>query len=264
MENLTTVTPYIHRITIPYKDIYTSVFIIQTDCGTVLFDTATLPEEMDAYVLPALDALGIPHDQLTCVVISHNHRDHGGGLARICQLFPGITVAAGSDLCGERIPGYPVRVVTDGETLLGPLTIVSIPGHTADSIGVLDTRTKTLLPGDSLQLYGIYGSGDWGSNISYAPEHLAAVARLKQKDIENIFAAHDYHPCGNCAQGRDAVAQYIDACEEALMRLKEYILRYPELDDQALAAQFNATANLPTLQVKVFRLLREAMSKGLV
>lgn len=264
MKELTCITPYIHRVTIPYKDIFTTVFIIKTDCGTVLFDTATLPEEMDAYVLPALEALGIDREQLTHVVISHNHRDHGGGLERITQLFPHITVAAGSDQCGERIPGRPVRIVGTGDTLVGPLTVVSIPGHTDDSIGILDTRTKTLLPGDSLQLYGIYGSGDWGSNISFAPEHLAAVARLRQLDIGQIVAAHDYHPCGYRADGTDAVAQYLNACSEAISGLKNYALRYSELDDQALTAQFNATSGLPTLQVRIFTRLRKAMEEGLL
>ena len=263
MENLTAVTPYIHRITIPYKDIYTSVFIIQTDCGTVLFDTATLPEEMDAYVLPALDALGIPHDQLTCVVISHNHRDHGGGLARICQLFPGITVAAGSDLCGERIPGYPVRVVTDGEILLGPLTIVSIPGHTADSIGILDTRTKTLLPGDSLQLYGIYGSGTWGACIRLPAQHMAALDKLEKMNINTLVMSHDYHPVGWLAQGKEQVQLAIQSCRDGLYRVKEVLCANPQLDDQEIADLCNKDSGLPTVPKFVPAGIRADMAEGL-
>jgi len=256
MTELTAVTPNIHRLVIPFLDIYTTVFIVTTDKGAVLIDTATYPEDIDSYIIPALQELNIPADKLLYAVITHNHRDHAGGLERFAQLFPNTVIAAGSIGCGERVPGRTVEVLTDGQTLLGPLQAVALPGHTFDFIGILDTRTKTLISGDGLQQYGIYGSGNWGANISLIPEHLALGKRLKQMEIETILASHNYHPGDWRADGKEAVHHYIDECANALFALKEYTVRYPELDDNALAAQYNAQSGLPTVGAHVFKALR--------
>ena len=42
------------RIKIPYKDIYTSVFLIRTPQGDVIFDTAATDEDVENYILPAI------------------------------------------------------------------------------------------------------------------------------------------------------------------------------------------------------------------
>ena len=49
---VTLISSRIRRITIPYKDIYTSVFILDTKDGTILFDTAS----GDYDVIPGLQA----------------------------------------------------------------------------------------------------------------------------------------------------------------------------------------------------------------
>ena len=256
MTELTAVTPNIYRLVIPFLDIYTTVFVVTTDSGSVLIDTATYPEDIENYVVPALQELNIPAEKLLYTVITHNHRDHAGGLERFAQLFPNTVVAAGSTGCEARIPGHSVQVLEDGQTLLGPLKAVSLPGHTADFIGILDTRTNTLISGDGLQMYGIYGSGNWGANISLIPEHLALGKRLKQMDIDTILASHNYHPCDWRADGKEAVHRYIDECANALYDIKAYADRYPELDDQALAEQYNAQSGLPTVGAHVFKALR--------
>ena len=262
MTELTAVTSNIYRLVIPFLDIYTTVFIVTTDSGAVLIDTATYPEDIDNYVVPALKKLNISAEKLLYTVITHNHRDHAGGLERFVQLFPNAFVAAGSTGCQARIPGRTVQVLEDGQSLLGPLKAVALPGHTADFIGILDTRTNTLISGDGLQLYGIYGSGKWGANISLIPEHLALGRRLKQIDIETILASHNYHPCDWRADGKEAVCRYIDECADALFALKEYADRYPEPDAQALADQYNAQSGLPTVGAHVFKALRAAVENG--
>lgn len=42
------------RIKIPYKDIYTSVFLIRTPQGDVIFDTAATDEDVEKYILPII------------------------------------------------------------------------------------------------------------------------------------------------------------------------------------------------------------------
>lgn len=261
MHTLSALTPHITRLTVPFLDIYTTIFIVKTEQGAVVFDTATYPEDMDTYLVPALEKLGIGAEGLKYVVISHNHRDHAGGLARFAEIFPGAAVAAGSSACGERIPGREVTVLQEGDTLLDVLQVVALPGHTADCIGLLDTRTGTLLSGDGLQLFGIYGSGPWGANISYIKEHLALGSTLPEKKIGTIAASHDYHPCGWKAEG-DAVGPYIAECAVALRNVADFARANPDDSNEELAARYNASSGLPTVGAHVFAAVRKAMANG--
>lgn len=255
MKELTLAAPHIYRLVVPFLDIYTSIFLIESEEGWVVFDTATYPEDMDNYLASALKELGV--EKPAWVVVSHNHRDHGGGLARFAQLYPQTPIAAGSAACGERVPGREVRVLSDGETLVGPLTAVTIPGHTADAVGLLDTRTGTLLSGDGLQLYGIYGSGAWGANISLIPEHLKAGEKLLSLDLQSILASHNYHPRDWRADGREAVADYIDQCAKALGDIRAYTLAHPDQTPEEMAEAYNAASGLPTVAPRIFKAAAE-------
>ena len=259
---LTEVTSNIYRLVVPFLDIYTSVFVIRTPEGDVLFDTATYPEDIDNYVVPALSKLGVTKESLKSVVVSHNHRDHAGGLARFSELYPDTVIVAGSGDAGERVPGKSVRVVQDGECLIGPLSILFIKGHEPDCIGVIDNRTKTLLSGDGLQLYGIYGSGAWGSNIDIIKEHIEVCSKIKTLGLNTIIAAHDFHPMGWRADGECEICAFCDKCVEALYTARDYVLAHPEVkDDTELAAMYNAQSGLPTVGRHVFRAVREVLCK---
>ena len=230
------------RIKIPFEDIYTTAFLVRTEQGVLLFDTATFPQDMDDYVFPELERLG---EELKCVFISHNHRDHAGGLARVLEKYPGVPVASRSVALAEKFKS--VFEPCDGDVLLGCLRVVEIPGHTMDSMGLLDTRTGTLLTGDSLQLYGIFGSGNWGANIRFPREHAAALERIRGLDVKVIVASHDYHPCGHIARGEAEIDRYLSQCIAPLDDIRVLILAHPELDAAGIARLYNTSGTLPTL-----------------
>lgn len=262
MEGLTRVTPDIYRLVVPFLDIYTSVFVVRTEEGDLLYDTATYPEDIDKYIVPALNELGVTRESLKVVIVSHNHRDHAGGLSRFAELYPNTVIAAGSSACTERVSGRNVRVLSDGESVLGPLSALMIPGHESDCIGIIDKRTATLLSGDGLQLYGIYGSGAWGSNIDIISEHIAVCEKIKSLGLNTVIASHDYHPCGYRADGFVAIARYADQCIAALYTVRDYILANPEITDNTeLAQRYNAHSGLPTVGRHVFAAVREVLCK---
>lgn len=250
----------IYRFTTAYKDIYTTVFIIKTPVGAVLFDTASYQEDAETTVLPALEELGIRGEELRYIVLSHSHKDHAGGLQWVAKAFPRACILSrnpGLDACGN-----PIRCPEDGEVFLDTLRIVAVPGHSADSLCLLDTVTQTLISGDCLQLYGIYGSGEWGANVGLPAEHLRAVEKLRKLGIQRILASHDYHPYGYMAEGEEAVQAYLDACREALYSILECIRSCPEMDSEALAARYNAQSGLPTVSLRIFKAVRAAAEAG--
>lgn len=251
----------IYRVTTPYKDIYTTVIVIKTSLGAVLFDTATYREDVENVILPALDKLEIHGDDLKYIVLSHSHADHAGGLQWVAEAFPKALILSGNSAMKEKY-GDVLRCPEDGQLILDTLQILSVPGHSADSLCLLETATKTLISGDSLQLYGIYGSGAWGANVGLPAEHLEAVEKLRKLEIHRIIASHDYHPYGYMAEGKEAVRKYLDACGEALYRMLDFIRSREETDAEDLAMIYNAQSGLPTVNPRIFKAIYTAADLG--
>ncbi len=260
MENLTKLNEHIHRLVVPYKDIFTTVYIVSAPEGTILFDTASYDSDVDEHILPALAELGI--SSVSHMFISHNHTDHAGGIRRLLEEFPDCCIVSSSPKLQELYPTAKFLVLEDGDTLQTIFRVVTIPGHTKDSAGLLDTRSGILLTGDSLQLFGIYGSGKWGANISLPAEHLEALKKLYPLPLTAIYAAHDYHPCGHCAHGEAEIRKFIDSCADALYKIVETMKANPELDDDGVAQVHNSTLGLPTIGAHVVRNLRAAIAEG--
>ena len=259
---MTQMTPDICRLIMPYKDIYTTVHIVKTAEGVLLFDTASYPEDMDDVIFPALEELGVTEDNLKYAFISHNHRDHAGGLERLLEKFPKTCVLSRSPELKEKFAGCQVEALEDGASILGVLRIVTIPGHTMDCAAVYDTRSKALLTGDCLQLYGIYGSGEWGANIGLPALHIEAVEKLHGMDIDMIVASHEYHPCDYLAKGRAQVLRYLHECVDPLYRVRDNIAGNPEKSDEELTALYNEGGKLPTMAVRITAAIRKAMNEG--
>lgn len=258
MKNIQKINENIYRITIPYKDIFTTVYTIKTDNGILLFDAGSYDEDIENYILLALSVLEISADLIKYVFVSHNHKDHAGGLCAFMKKFPNTCIISRCHKIKEEYARYNVLTPLDNDVVLDVLQIITIPGHTQDSSAIYDTRTKTLISGDSLQLYGIFGSGYWGSNITYPKEYFDAIDKLRKMDIQHILTAHDYHPYGYSYVGKEAVSKALDACIRPLNEIKDLIFQNPDADDEDICTLYNSS-NKPTLGVRVVSALREML-----
>lgn len=248
MVSVERITAHISCFCVPYKDIFVGIYVVQTEQGTLLFDTAATDWDVDNYIQPALEQLGV---WPTHIFVSHNHKDHGGGLAYVRQLHPDAAVIARSGQIEN------AHCPEDGELLLGVLQVVTIPGHTADSAALLDTRTGTLICGDCLQSYGIFGSGFWYGAIALPEAHLAAIEKVRRLPLQMIATAHDYYPCGMFSRGEAAISQRLDHCVGALKRIADIAKENPELDDEQLAQLCN-DGTLPKVSARIAGILRKA------
>lgn len=255
MNEIFKVNEDIYGIKTAYKDIFTTVYAVKTPKGSLLFDAASFDEDITDNIIPMLNSLGI--NDLKYVFISHNHKDHAGGLGELLKHFPDVEILSRSPELKEKYAGFKVTALNDGDMILDDLFVVTIPGHTTDSAGIYDRRTKTLISGDSLQLYGIFGSGKWASNINYPSKHLKALDKLRRTDIEKICTAHNYHPLGQIYSGKDDVSKAIDYCIEPLENIIRLIDANPGMNDEEITVLYNKTGNLPTLGSHVVKAVRE-------
>ena len=259
MKHFEKITENIYRLTTVYKDIFTTVYLLIAENGAILFDAASFDEDIDGVIVPALDALGVTPQY---VFISHNHRDHAGGLARFVMHYPKVTIVSRSSVLREKYAEHSFLFPEEGTMLLDTYRVIPIVGHTQDSAALLDVRTDTLITGDCLQLWGICGAEDWAANINFPTEHMQALACLRETEIDAIYTAHDYYPLGYCAVGRDAVARYLDACLEPLLRVKALISEHPAASDAGIRTLYNATEGIPTIREAVIKAVRKSAEEG--
>lgn len=261
MKNITKINENLYRLEIPYKDIYTTVYLIKTDEGFLLFDAASYDEDIDNYIVPFLNEYNVTGENLKYVFISHDHIDHSGGLKAFMKKYPKTCIISFNPLLVERFKEYKTHLAKENDVVLGSLKIISIIGHTAESGAILDMRTKTLLTGDSMQLYGIFGSGKWGSNISFPDTHIAEINKLKQMDIDHILTDHDYHPYGYSYLGKENVENALNACIESLYKIRDMIINNPELSDEEICAIYNQQ-DLPTLGEYIVTQVRKKLVRN--
>lgn len=186
----------IYRLKVPFMSVYTSVFLIMQNNGNILVDCATYDSDVDNYIIPALRKIGLNLDDITYLVLTHNHEDHVGGKNRILKLAQNI-----------KIIQSPQKFMDD------KIIIYPLKGHTLDCIGVFDTQSKTLISSDGLQGAGI---GKFRCSLQSKEEYLKTIDTINNdSQIQNILFSHAYEPWyKNSAFGRDEIKICLQDCKK--------------------------------------------------
>ena len=256
MNTYTKLNDNLYYLTTKYKDIYTTVYLIKTDKGYMLFDVASFDCDIEDSILPMLADLNVTKEDLKYVFISHAHLDHCGGLKKFLEYYPDVTVITKNSDLLQKFNSYTFIIAQENQTFLDCLQVILIPGHSSCSQAILDIRDNSLITGDCLQLYGIFGSGNWASNISLPREHLKALDKIDTMEINAIYTAHDYHPLGQFYVGREKVRAATNYCREPLYNIMKMITENPNLSDEEIANQYNKDGVLPKLGAHVVKNLR--------
>ena len=104
-------------------------------------------------------------------------------------------------------------MVTDERELAPGVLTYALRGHSEDCIGVLDTRTHTLISGDGIQGMGI---GKYRCSLQNRTAYLQTLGRIRtDQRIENVLFSHAYEPWNeDGVSGRARVIECIDLCVE--------------------------------------------------
>lgn len=252
----------IDRLWVPFDGVQTSVFLIQTTEGYLLFDCASGEYDVRELLLPELKKHDIPLDRIQWLFCSHFHSDHTGGLPYLLDALPWLHIAAKNDSGVHSSFKSRVHLVCDTEILMNELQVLFTPGHSDDSISLLDQRTNTLLSGDALQQRGI---GKYGTGIANPALYHKTIQRLRQLQPDCILASHAYDPLGEKAEGTLAVKHYLDENEEYLLTLEAFVEKHANADTSnatLIAEQFrNTHPDFPFLPAWTVQTIIKKLSK---
>lgn len=240
MERFERIADGIYLLKVPFGPVWTGVVLVQGQ-ENYLIDSSATAEDVDRYVIPALKELGIGPGDIHWLLNTHCHGDHIGGHRRFCEVmqpkvaafekaapkvsdpvpyairirtrFPDHSPAPQSQLKGVQVD----TVLADSECLGDRLQIISTPGHDDDCVCWYDTKTRTLITGDSLQANGTIcqGVGFYQDLTGYR----SALLRLLDMDIDTILCGHDYDGIGWLIRGSSQVRSALRRC---LNYLEEY------------------------------------------
>ena len=106
---------------------------------------------------------------ITAIVLTHDHEDHSGNADALSQ-------ASGTPISSARTQTLPAGELAVLGTQSSRVRVVPLPGHTADSVGIIFVQEKTIATGDTIFAYGS-AMIDWpdGSLESY----LSSLVRLR-------------------------------------------------------------------------------------
>ena len=188
------------------------------------------------------------HAPVTAILITHGHRDHVDGAAKLSRLLGGVPVAAADPqhcIDAQPLTGGPLRVAGL------ELTVLPTPGHTADSVCFV--TNDAVLSGDTILGRGTtvvaWPDGDLGAYLR-SLDLLAAYPRLLlpgngpvQPDCAEVARAYLAHRRERLAQVKAAVAAGADTPEAVVDVV------YPDIDPGVrFAAEWSARAQLEYLR----------------
>ena len=146
-------------------------FLVEHAHGLTLIDTGLTAEPTS--IGDRLAELGAEWSDVSDVLLTHDHPDHTGGLARVRELAHSATVWASP---ADRFTGD-TSPLSEGMTVRG-LDVLSLPGHTPGHLGLIDTTTGAVLAGDAV--------GGSAGRLSPAPEMFTADLEQATRSLHRL------------------------------------------------------------------------------
>ncbi|MGC2167402.1 MAG: hydroxyacylglutathione hydrolase [Gallionella sp.] len=202
--------------------------------------------------LPVLNFLSSRNLQLSCILCTHRHSDHVGGIAELREVYS-------VPVYGRQHPNNPhiTHDLHEGDKLCLDLfgidfSIMEIPGHLNDHIAYL--APEALFCGDVL--FGAGCGRNFEGSISQLHDSLQRLASLP--DNTKVYCAHEY---------TEANLRFALACEPSNADLKQRVvdtrkLRAADLPSVPSTIGLEKTTN-PFLRCKQPEIVHTLQQRGL-
>jgi glyoxylase-like metal-dependent hydrolase (beta-lactamase superfamily II) len=134
-----------------------------------------------------LKAAGADWRSVKHIVLTHQHRDHVGGLTDVAPKVNASIYAGEGDLASI-ISDKELKPLKEGDEVFG-MRILETPGHTLGHISVFEPATGILVAGDALRT----NAGLAGSDPQFTADEAkanASVRKLAALDVRAILCGH--------------------------------------------------------------------------
>jgi glyoxylase-like metal-dependent hydrolase (beta-lactamase superfamily II) len=211
-ENILEVIPNVYQMTFRGVNV-----LVIAEAELTIVDTgfrASVPKIVDF-----IHSLGRSSEEISLIIITHNHFDHAGGLSELKKLTRASVAAHKADIydVNGQLPYPPfvqktLRVrpfsalrsflgigshdvdiqLSGGEVLkpLGGLEVIPVPGHTPGSICLFSPQHRLLIVGDTLLRHGTTIRFPHKSASTDLPQAIKSVERLAGLDFGIICFGH--------------------------------------------------------------------------
>jgi glyoxylase-like metal-dependent hydrolase (beta-lactamase superfamily II) len=184
--------------TIPGLGMGSNCFLIDNGGEHALVDSS-MDESAELIIQTLAEILG--GEGLDALVLTHRHIDHVGGAAAIVRKFgcevmmhekdagaliEGDQVSTGAAMFGGDVAPLNVRKLDEGDSIAG-FDVIHTPGHTSGSMCLYDSKSKTLVSGDTVFREGV---GRWDFPTGDGGELADSVARLSKLKVEGLYPGH--------------------------------------------------------------------------
>jgi glyoxylase-like metal-dependent hydrolase (beta-lactamase superfamily II) len=196
---------------------YVHAFIVDDGAGLTVVDTLYSTDAK--HILEAIQKIGKSAKDIKQIVLTHAHRAHLGGLARLKELSGAPVCAheweadiiAGNrrQQCTTLWPMNPLilwplqitsrilppakfcpvdRLLQDGDQV-GPLKVIYTPGHTPGHLAFHWPQQRALLAGDTLASWPEFDQG-WPCFILNFKQNWESLRRMAQMDFDILGVGH--------------------------------------------------------------------------
>lgn len=131
---------------------FVSAYILVRDGEAAIVDTGTAGSA--AAIEASLAGIGLGWSAVGHVILTHHHPDHVGSATDVMDRAPTATAYVGAEDAPSITIPRPPTIVADGDQVFG-MQVITVPGHTAGSIAVLDPTASVLVAGDALLTMGV-------------------------------------------------------------------------------------------------------------
>ncbi len=211
LQSTTEIIPNVYQLTIRASNV-----ILIVEDKLTLIDTGL--RGSSPQIVDFIHHLGRSPEEISLIILTHNHIDHMGSLVELKQLTSARTAVHKADI-GERryVPSTSSRyklTVTQlssslrsvfsikledvdiqlegGETLspLGGLEVIHTPGHTLGSISLFSPKNKLLIAGDALRKRRRVLNLPPRMASSDLTQSVDSIKKIAQLDIEILCLGH--------------------------------------------------------------------------
>ncbi|MCI4337061.1 MAG: MBL fold metallo-hydrolase [Thermoplasmata archaeon] len=239
-------------------------YALPSDDGWSLVETG--PTTCHDALVRELGRNGIAPEEVKRVFVTHIHLDHAGGVGALATTLPhavfyaherGVRhlidpsklVASARRAWGPAadplwgaivpIPATRIRSLVGGESFPlqgGELQVLATPGHAQHHVSFLETRTRSILVGDSA---GVFVEGSWRARPAIPPPDLDIAALFRS--LERMIAAEPkriwYSHFGPAPDAPAALRRYHATVQEWVGAAREAALTSPTVTSVAHALE---------------------------